>query len=223
MIYAAPRFLPAGDAAISIELGDSISEEASARVARLDAALNRRPPAGLLETVPSYRSVLVYFDPLTLDPADLRRHALDALAANGEVLATEPRLWEVPVIYGGADGPDLVDVAARIGVEPARVVELHTSVIYRVYMIGFMPGLPYLGIGPPELGIPRRATPRTRVPQGSVAVAMRQTCLYPYTSPGGWHLLGRTNFRTFDPTAEQPFRVEVGDRFRFYPVAELPA
>lgn len=222
MIYRTPRFLPAGDAALSIELADEIGEEVSATVARLDAALNAHPPAGLSETVPTYRSVLVYFDPLRLDPAELRQRALDALSAviTGDI--GEPRRWEIPVVYGGDDGPDLIEVAARLGLTPERVVALHCGVEYRVYMIGFMPGFPYLGLAPPELNVPRLSTPRTRVPGGSVAIAMRQTCIYPYVSPGGWHLLGRTDFRPFDLQRDPPFRVEVGDRVRFIPVEALP-
>lgn len=221
MLYPSPRFLPAGDAALSIELADAISEEVGAVVARLDAALHAHPPAGLIETVPSYRSVLVYFDPLRLDPAELRARALDALAAAGAVDAREPRRWDIPVVYGGEDGPDLADVAARAGLTPERLVQVHSAVDWRVYMIGFMPGLPYLGLGPPELNLPRLPTPRLRVPTGSVAIAMRQTCLYPYVSPGGWHLIGRTGFRPFDLAADPPFRFEVGDRVRFLPVARL--
>lgn len=221
MIYPSPRFLPAGDAAISIELANAIDEEVSAAVARLDAALNRRPPAGLIETVPTYRSVLVYFDPLRLDPAELRARTLDALAADLSGPVAEPRRWDIPVVYGGEAGPDLEPVAARLGLTPDRVVSLHSGADYRVYMIGFMPGFPYLGLAPPELNIPRLSTPRTRVPGGSVAIAMRQTCIYPYVSPGGWHLLGRTDFRPFDLERDPPFRVEVGDRVRFIPVAAL--
>jgi KipI family sensor histidine kinase inhibitor len=220
MIYREPRFLPAGDAALTIEVADEISDEASRLVARLDAALNARPPAGLIETVPTYRSVLVLFDPLRLDPAELRLRSLDALAAAGAAAAGEPRLWEVPVRYGGEAGPDLEAVARRAGLSPGRVIALHSGTTYRVYMIGFMPGFPYLGDIPAELETPRLATPRTRVPVGSVAIAMRQTCIYPYVSPGGWNILGRTGFRPFDPDADRPFKVEVGDRVRFYPVAE---
>jgi KipI family sensor histidine kinase inhibitor len=221
VIYSAPRFLPAGDAALSIELADEISEAASALVARLDAALNARPPAGLIETVPTYRAVLIFFDPLRLDPAELRLRALDALAAAGGPLDRAPRRWEVPVVYGGEHGPDLEAVARRAGLEPARVVALHSGVEYRVYMIGFMPGFPYLGDVPAEIATPRLATPRTRVPAGSVAIAARQTCIYPNASPGGWNLLGRTAFRLFDLDREPPCTLEVGDRIRFYPVESL--
>lgn len=220
-IYSVPRFLPAGDSALNIELADEIGEAASALVAQLDAALNAHPPDGLIETVPSYRSVLVFFDPLRLDTAELRLRTLDALARAGGPAESEPRRWEIPVRYGGEFGPDLEAVAARTGLTLERVVALHASAEYRVYMIGFMPGFPYLGDIPAELETPRLATPRTRVPQGSVAIAGRQTCIYPYLSPGGWSLLGRTNFRPFDLDRDPPFRIEVGDRVRFYPVDDL--
>lgn len=222
MIYASPRFLPAGDAALNIELADEIGEAASALVARLDAALHARPPRGLIETVPTYRSVLALFDPLTLDPAELRLRALDALAAEGAAMSGEPRRWEIPVLYGGEAGPDLERVARRHRLRPADVVALHSGGEYRVYMIGFMPGFPYIGDIPAAIETPRLATPRTRVPAGSVAIAMRQTCIYPYASPGGWNILGRTDFRPFDLDRDPPFRVEVGDRIRFYPVEALP-
>ena len=124
-------------------------------------------------------------------------------------------LHVVPVSYGGADGPDLADVAARTGLSEAEVVRLHSDAEYTVLVLGFMPGFPYLGILPVELDLPRRATPRVRVPAGSVAITGRQTGIYPFASPGGWHLIGRTSTRTWDPATNPPTLMAPGDRVRF--------
>jgi KipI family sensor histidine kinase inhibitor len=124
----------------------------------------------------------------------------------------------VPVRYGGPDGPDLAEVAARTGHSEADVVRLHAAVEYRVFCVGFVPGFPYLGLVPEELALPRRATPRLRVPAGSVAIAGRQTGIYPADTPGGWHLIGRTDLPVWDPGREPPALLQPGARVRFVPV-----
>jgi len=124
----------------------------------------------------------------------------------------------VPVRYGGSDGPDLAEVAARTGRTEADVMRLHAAVEYRVFCVGFVPGFPYLGLVPEELALPRRPTPRLHVPTGSVAIAGRQTGIYPADTPGGWHLIGRTDRRTWDPRREPPALLEPGARVRFVPV-----
>jgi KipI family sensor histidine kinase inhibitor len=219
-VKPAARVRPVGDSALSVELGDGVDPATSARVRALDAALARAPLAGVVETVPTFRALLVLFDPRLVSAGDVADAALSRLHA---ALPEEgaPRFHEVAVRYGGEDGPDLVEVARRAGLDPRRVVELHTSRDYTAFMLGFMPGFAYLGPVAPELALPRRATPRPRVPAGSVAIAAGQTAVYPAATPGGWHLLGRAAVRLFDPFAEPPARIRPGDRVRFVATDEI--
>jgi KipI family sensor histidine kinase inhibitor len=217
-----PRVQPVGDAALTVELGDGISAAVAARVRALDAALGRDPPPGFRESVPTYRSLLVLFDPTAIGSRDLQ--ALLQGRAAAATVAEEPvgSLRRVPVRYGGEDGPDLEDVARAHGLTPADVVALHSGREYTAFMLGFMPGFAYLGLLPEPLETPRRKTPRVRVPAGSVGIAGRQTGVYPWASPGGWSLLGRTSLRLFDPWADPPSFIQPGDRVVFEPVDALP-
>jgi len=216
----AARVRPVGDSALSVELGDGVDPSTSARVRALDAALAREPLAGVLETVPTFRALLVLFDPRRVSAGDVADVALSRLRAPLPEEAA-PRLHEVAARYGGEDGPDLVEVARRTGLDPRRVVELHTSREYTAFMLGFMPGFAYLGPVAPALSLPRRATPRPRVPAGSVAIAAGLTAVYPAATPGGWHLLGRAAVRLFDPFADPPARIRPGDRVRFVATDEI--
>lgn len=210
-----PKVLPAGDAAFSVEFGDAIDPALNARVHALDRALADGALPGIVETVPTYRSLLVYFDPLRCDPAALRQ-ALLARAAATEGAAPAPgRLFRVPVRYGGPMGEDLEAVAARLSLTPDEVVRLHAAAEYRVYMIGFSPGLAYLGGLNPKLHIPRRDDPRPAVPRGAVLMAGQQTLFYPVEMPTGFHVLGRTPVRAFDLGRPEPFLLKPGDRVRF--------
>lgn len=204
-----------------VEFADAISPEANERVYALAEALRRRPLPGLREAVPTYRSLLLHFDPLTLEEARLRRHVEALLRGDAVRLAPErePRLREVPTLYGGAMGPDLPSVAELTGLTEAEVVRLHSETIYTVYMVGFLPGFPYLGVLPEALETPRLEEPRLVVPAGSVAIAGRQTGIYPLESPGGWRLIGRTPLRLFDPRRDPPAYIAPGDRVRFVPVS----
>jgi KipI family sensor histidine kinase inhibitor len=214
------RFLAAGESALVVELGDAIDPALNVRVLALDRALLESPFEGYIEAVPSYRSLLVFFDPerASAESAEeyLRRLGGDAdLAGRGT-----PRLREVPAVY---DGEDLEDVARRIGVTPSEVVRLHSEREYRVYMVGFTPGFAYMGSTDDRLRLPRRSTPRTRVPAGSVGIAMGQTGIYPSATPGGWNLLGRAEHRgLFDVASDPPSYFVPGDRVRFVPVGSLP-
>jgi len=215
-----PRVLPVGDAALSVELGETIDPALNARVRALDRSLQRLPVEGVRETVPTYRSLLVLYEPRDARFADLRDTLLERLEepAAAEDAST---LHVVPTRYGGADGPDLADVARRAGITEAEAVSYHTGCEYTAYMLGFTPGFAYLGSLPEALETPRRATPRTRVPEGSVALAGRQTSIYPSASPGGWNLIGRTSLKLFDPAADPPALVLPGDRVRFVSVPDL--
>ena len=211
-----------GEAALLVILGDRVDATVNDRVHRLAARLGVRAARidGLGTPVPAYASVLLPFDPLVLEEAavrDMIAVALDAAGGPG-MTGGHAGVMSVPVRYGGTDGPDLAEVAARTGRAEADVVRLHASVEYRVFCVGFVPGFPYLGLVPEELALPRRATPRLHVPAGSVAIAGRQTGIYPADTPGGWHLIGRTDLPAWDPRRELPALLEPGARVRFVPV-----
>ncbi len=201
-------------------LGDALDLDTNLQAHRLAAAIGRRAAstAGLGRPVPGHASVLVRFDP-DVAPEAAIRDLIEACAsaATGPGSTADGLLHEITVSYGGADGPDLVEVAARTGLPEAEVVRLHASVEYRVLVLGFVPGFPYLGLLPETLDLPRRATPRVRVPAGSVAIAGRQCGVYPFSTPGGWHLIGRTAGHLWDPAADPPALLSPGDRVRFVP------
>ena len=217
-----PRVRPVGDAAVTVELGDAIDPALNAAVRALDRALAERPLAGVLEAVPNYRSLLVCYDPRRAAFADLAPALLERARIESEPLPPGP-LHTVPTVYGGEHGPDLQEVAKTCGLSEGEVVRLHTSQELTAFMLGFMPGFPYLGLSPEALAVPRRPTPRVRVPEGSVALAGRQAGIYPAASPGGWQLIGRTATRLFDPTAEPPALIQPGDRVRFVRTDALAA
>ena len=209
------RIAALGDTALTIELGDRIDPELASRVRALDHALRERPVRGLVECLPTFRSLLVVLDPAQVRLADVAGQIEERL---GEPLPEPPpaRMHAIPVAYGGEAGPDLDEVAARTGLAPAQVAALHAASTYTALMLGFAPGFAYLGLVDPRLDLPRRSTPRTRVPAGSVAVANRLTAVYPASTAGGWHLLGRTGARLFDPAHDPPALVAPGDRVRFH-------
>jgi len=211
------RFLSSGDRALVVEFGDRIDRELSNNVLRLDASLRSSGLSGVVETVPTFRSLMVHYDPLVTSRAELDRAIAGRLDRQ-----TSPRgaatLWRVPVCYEGEFAPDLAEVAHRTGLAPSDVVALHSAVRYHVYMLGFLPGFPYMGDLPPQLALPRRADPRLRVPAGSVSIATTLTAIYPYESPGGWHLIGVTPIRLFDPARPRPALLAPGDIVQFEPI-----
>jgi inhibitor of KinA len=213
------RIAAAGDAAILVEFRPAIDPEISARVIALGQAVRDRCGAMIRDVVVGYCSLTVYFDPLALDPewleAEVRRTAAELPSAP----VTDGALIDVPVCYGGDFGPDLADVAAAARCSEADVVALHTGRSYRVYLVGFIPGFPYMAEVDPRIALPRRASPRIKVPGGSVAIAAGQTGIYPSETPGGWHVIGRTRVKPYDPSRTAPFLFKAGDRVRFHPVA----
>lgn len=209
---------PAGDAALLIELPPSIDPATSARVIALGRAVRERCGTMILDVVVGYCSLTVFFDPLSLDPAWLEgevRRADEVLPAS---MAVNGALIDVPVCYGGDLGPDLPDVAAAAGCSEAEVIALHSGRTYRVYVVGFVPGFPYMADVDPRIALPRRPSPRTKVPPGSVAIAAGQTGIYPSETPGGWHIIGRTHVKPYEPAREKPFLFRPGDRVRFQPI-----
>lgn len=210
-----PRFLPAGDAALTVELGNRIAIPLNRKVRVLALALEKAALPGVIEVVPTYRSLTVYYDPLSLPLADLRRE-VEALFERLEAIPLPPpRLVTIPVVYGGEYGPDLPFVARHCGLTEEAVIRLHTRPTYHVYMLGFTAGYAYLGGMPKRLTTPRLPSPRLRVPAGSVGIGGNQTGVYPVESPGGWRLIGRTPLTLFDPGWEVPVLIRPGDQVKF--------
>lgn len=214
----APRFRASGDTALVVEFGDRMDRQLSALVLNLFRRLEDAAIAGVVETVPTFRSLLVHYDPLVVRARELEAR-LTPLIEGLEAEAMGGQRWYFPTCYDGEEfAPDLADVARATGLSTADVVALHTDVDHLVYVIGFQPGQPYLGDLPACLELPRRTTPRIKVPAGSVAIATNQTCIYPQESPGGWHIIGRTAVPLFDPRRRSPVLLSPGDTVRFVAV-----
>jgi KipI family sensor histidine kinase inhibitor len=216
-IVPTPKILPCGDSALTVEFGDTIDPDLNGLVLALDDSLRRHAPAGLVETVPTYRSLTVQFDPTDTD--------YDALVGflSHEVRGLSPRnavgrRWQVPVVYGGAFGADLDHVAEQHGLTGSQVIDIHAGAIYRIYMIGFLPGFAYLGGLDPRIATSRRTQPRARIPGGSIMIGGVQAGIAPMEMPSGWHLLGRTPVRAYAPERDPAFLFAAGDEIVFQPV-----
>jgi KipI family sensor histidine kinase inhibitor len=214
----AARLLPCGDTALTAELGDGIDRHVNALVLALAERLTAAAVAGVVEAVPTFRSLTIHYDPLVVSNTELKAR-LAPLLSGLRPAQDSGRLWRIPVCYHDSVAPDLAEVAGRTGRSAARVVEAHSSVTYHVYMMGFLPGHPYLGDLPAGLALPRRASPRTSVPAGSVSIATTLSAIYPLESPGGWHLIGRTPALLWDGRREFPALLAAGDQVRFLPIS----
>jgi inhibitor of KinA len=212
------KIVAAGDSVLIVELEARIDPEINARAVALADAVAAEDVAGVRDVVPTYCSVAVYFDPL--------HTSYDRLVAVLEREASHPSLsqWvdrqpvHIPVCYGGDFGPDLAEVAAFAHLSQEEVVDIHTSSEYRVFMLGFVAGFAYLGTVDDRIAAPRHATPRRKVPLGSVGIAGKQTGVYPAETPGGWQIIGRTPIKPFDPRRAEPFLMKAGDLVRFDPI-----
>ena len=224
MATAGSYFAPLGDRTILITLGDSINEVTHRRVRAACAHIERSDIPGVTELVPAFASVAVHYDPVAVSggagsPYQRLVRQLDARLGSLTVDAVIPAaVVEVPVCYGGDLGPDLEDVAHQHEMTPAEVVRIHARGEYLVYMIGFMPGFAYMGGLDERIATPRRGSPRTEVPAGTVGIGGNQTGVYPLPSPGGWNLIGRTPMRMFQADRDPPTRLHAGDRVRFRPI-----
>ena len=212
------RFERASDQSLLVYFGDKITVEANEQVRRLLRLLDLQPITGVRNLHPAYCSLLVKFDALRLEHEALEKKLREYLTRIDELKLPKPRDVEIPVCYGGEFGPDLQEVAVLRGMTPAQVIELHASRSYLVYFLGFVPGFAYLGELPEELVTPRLLTPRKKVPVGSVGIAGNQTGVYPFETPGGWRLLGRTPVAMFRTDRKGLSLVSIGDRVRFVPV-----
>ena len=219
-MYRQARFLPAGDKALCVELGDAISPEINHRVRSLFLAVEKQLISGITDVVPTYRSILVYYDPMRIAHSELEAQLRSLNDRLENVVVEAPKVVEVPTVYGGEYGPDLEYVARYSGLSTEEVVRIHSGTDYLVYMMGFTPGFTYLGGMSERIATPRLQTPRVTIPAGSVGIAEQQTGVYPIESPGGWQLIGRTPIKIFDPNRDPPVAVETGDYMRFVPVSE---
>lgn len=210
------RISPLGDSAITVSLGEGITEELSEEVVREAHAISAGAIRGVIDIVPAYSTVTVHYDPLRIGYADLRSRLL-AMASPAQPATLADRAERSHSVRVRYDGEDLGDVAARTGLTVSDVIDIHTATNYRVFVIGFVPGFAYLGVLDDRLVLPRRESPRKRVPAGSVAIAEAQTGIYPSETPGGWHLIGTTDVTMFDPDRSQPALFAVGDRVKFVP------
>ncbi|MFQ5842911.1 MAG: 5-oxoprolinase subunit PxpB, partial [Thermodesulfobacteriota bacterium] len=211
-------YLPAGDEGLLIEFGNEIHPDTHHRVCTMARAIEEATIQGVEEIIPSYRSVLVAYDPLVIGFKDLtnRVKRIETSVSHGKV--PEHRRIEIPSLYGGEFGPDLDFVARHHGLTPEEVIRIHSSQDYLVYMLGFTPGFPYLGGNLEEIATPRLKTPRIKVPAGSVGIAENQTGIYPIESPGGWRIIGRTPLKLFNPLQPPHFLLAAGDMVRFIPI-----
>jgi inhibitor of KinA len=210
-----PRLLPLGDSALLVRFGDEIDPGANQRVHELDALLHADKTSGVIETVPAYATLLVYYDPFIMKYAEASDWVNAQMDKVKSAASRKPRRIEVPVRYGGELGPDLAFVAAYHQLSVQEVLRIHTAIEYVVYMMGFTPGFAYMGKLNDSIATPRLETPRTRVAAGSVGIAGAQTGIYPIESPGGWRLIGRTELRLFDPGADPAFLFSPGDTVQF--------
>jgi inhibitor of KinA len=210
--------VPAGDAAIVVEFEDRIDPEVNAQAVRLAEAITTARMNGVLDVVPTYRSVTVYFDPLRVNYDGLLAFLDSADHAVGVEVTTSAEPIRIPVCYGGELGPDLAEVAGFAGMTEQEVVDVHAGRSYRVYMLGFVAGFAYMCSVDKRIAMPRRPTPRVRVPLGSVGIGTVQTGIYPAETPGGWRLIGRTPIKPFDAARADPFLLKAGDTVQFYPI-----
>ncbi len=213
-------FVPASDQSLLLQVGTEITPAAGALVAKLVRALEQQPFDGMRDLNPAYCSLLVKFDGLRLTHAAVEASLRALFAHASEIESIAVQKVEIPVLYGGEFGPDLDDVAALHGLTPAEVVRLHSEAEYTVSFLGFVPGFAYLGGLSDSIATPRLPSPRKRVPPGSVAIGGNQTGVYPFPTPGGWRIIGRTPLAMFEADRDPPSLLGIGDRVRFVPITE---
>ncbi len=213
------EFLKAGDSALIIEVGNDISSEINFELKKITKKLDSLENDFILDLLPTYRSIIVYYNPLKISFNELKKiieDNLDSDELDSDILKKE--IVEIPVLYGGEYGLDIENIACHNKISVEEVIKIHTSEEYLIYMLGFTPGFPYLGGMSKKIATPRLETPRVKIPAGSVGIAGEQTGVYPIESPGGWQLLGRTPLEFFSPLKEKPFLLKAGDYIKFKPI-----
>ena len=209
------RFLPAGDRALVAEFGKSIDEETNRKVQQLCRTLEEQPVRGVTELVPTFRSLMICYDPKIITYRQLVKKLEGRQLSEDKKEESAKRILEVPCCY---DGEDLEDMETITGLSREEIISIHSGTNYKIYMLGFLPGFVYLGGLDARICAPRLASPRTRIPAGSVGIGGNQTGVYPMASPGGWRLIGRTPLRFYDPARPEPILCRAGEYIRFVPI-----
>lgn len=218
-VFEKANFRIAGDCGLLVEYGNTIDPAVNQKVRSMAIVVKDNMPAGVIEIIPTYRSILIYYDPSITTPSFLKATLTDLESSLSEIKIPPPKVVQIPVCYGGEYGPDIDHVAQSHNLTLQEVIHLHSEPEYLIYMVGFTPGFPFLGGLPEVLHTPRLKTPRTRVPEGSVGIANGQTGVYPIASPGGWQLIGKTPISLFSPERSSPILYQAGDRIRFKPIS----
>ena len=219
-MYEKTKYLTAGDRALVIEFGDTIEEQINAKIRSLTLAIEKEGIIGIIETIPTYRSLMVIYEPLLIELDELIDKAKAIETKMGEMKLPDAKVIEIPTLYGGEYGPDIEFVAEHNKISTDEVIKIHSSTEYLIYMIGFTPGFPYLGGMNDKIAAPRLEAPRTKIPVGSVGIAGTQTGIYPIESPGGWQLIGRTPVKLYDPYRKDPVLLNAGDYIKFVQIDE---
>lgn len=214
------RYLVSGDCAVCVEFGNEISPEINRKIRAFKIAVEKEHIDGIVETIPTYRSLLVVYKPEVIRFGELTAKFDAVMDSMDNIQIPPPTVIEIPVLYGGEMGPDLENVASHNGKTPEEVIRIHTSEEYLIYMLGFIAGFPYLGGMSEEIATPRLKSPRVKIEGGSVGIAGEQTGIYPVASPGGWQLIGRTPLKLYDADREKPVLLEAGQYIRFRAVTE---
>lgn len=217
-MYDKIKFLTAGDSAIVMEFGDTIEKEINARIAAVVENLKNKKIDGILDILPTYRSILINYDPVKISYGEMVETLKGLSKADSNKQSDEVRLIEIPTLYGGEYGPDIDFVAKNAKLSEEEVIKIHSGTDYLVYMMGFIPGFTYLGGLDERIATPRLKSPRLKIDPGSVGIAGSQTGMYPLESPGGWQLIGRTPLKLFDDTKEPPVFIQAGDYIRYVPI-----
>lgn len=212
------RFLLTGDTSLSVEFGNEISTEINARIRAFNIALQNSGIEGIVETVPTYRSLMVHYRPEVILYGALVEKLKGLMDGLDSIKIPPSEVLEIPVLYGGEEGPDLAFVAEHNKKTPEEVIKIHSSQEYLIYMLGFTPGFTYLGGMSKEIATPRLTSPRVKIPAGSVGIAGEQTGVYPIDSPGGWQLIGLTPVKMYDVNREKPILPEAGQYIKFRPI-----
>lgn len=212
------RFLLTGDTSLTVEFGNEISEAINAKIRAFNIALQNSKIPGIVETVPTYRSLMIHYDPGVILYGALVKRLQGLMGQLDQIQIPPSQVLEIPVLYGGEEGPDLEFVAQHNKKTVEEVIQIHTSTEYLIYMLGFTPGFTYLGGMSEEIATPRLKTPRVKIPAGSVGIAGAQTGVYPIDSPGGWQLIGRTPVRMYDPDRAEPILPQAGQYIKFYAI-----
>ena len=219
-MYEEIKYLIAGDRALVVEFGDKIEEEVNSKIRSLTVAIEQEGIVGINETIPTYRSLMVIYDPMIMELARLIEAIKSIISRMHELKLPDAKVIEIPTLYGGEYGPDIEFVADHNKITIDEVIKIHTDNEYLIYMIGFTPGFPYLGGMSDKIQAPRLQNPRTKIPFGSVGIAGKQTGIYPVESPGGWQLIGRTPVKLYDPCRKEPVLLNAGDYIKFVQIDE---